>query len=109
MNKTKVFRFGKMDYYGNGRHSNAVEVEVEIKDWNGYDEFTICAGIWNSKRTDYVRCGQCLDYINENTKVIKHNPLFKELYRLWTLYHLKALSDIPADDLKKIYDLMEVK
>ena len=108
MRKQKVFSFGKVDYYGTGRKINEVEVEVNIRDWNGYDELSICAGVWNMHHTDYVTCGQCLDDIKDNT-CKGHNKLFLELHRLWKLYHLTKLSDIPADDLQKVYKLMEVE
>jgi hypothetical protein len=84
----KTFEFGKIDYYGTGRHLNAVTVEVEYCEQNnGKKEFTASAMIWNNKRTDCVCGGQCLDEI---AQYITH-PIFKEIYRLWKLYHLNGM------------------
>ena len=80
----RTFNFGKIDYYGRGRKINLVEVEVELSD-DGV--FTASANIWNSKHTDCVCCGQCLD---EVAKYIKSDK-FKKIYRLWKLYHLNDM------------------
>lgn len=37
----KVFNFGKIDYYKNGRKINAVTVEVELEKKGGERTFTI--------------------------------------------------------------------
>ena len=79
----KIFKFGKIDYYGTGRKINAVEIEIEFKD----GVFTASGDIWNSKRTDIICGGQCLDEIR---KFIK-NDTFKKIYRLWKLYHLNDM------------------
>ena len=106
MNRKRTFDFGKVDFYGTGRKINAVEVEIEIHDFNGYDEFSICGGFWNIHKTDYVCCGQCLDEIKAFKEL---NKLFMELYRLWTLYHLKKVSNIPSKDRQRIYELLGVE
>lgn len=84
----KRFNFGKIDYYGRGSRRNAVTVDIEYSEKNdGKKEFTASAMIWNSTRSDCVCGGQCLDAI---AKYIKH-PVFKEIYRLWKLYHLNGM------------------
>lgn len=80
----KIFNFGKIDFYGTGRRINLVEVEVELSDKG---VFTASGRIWNSKKTDYVCGGQCLDTI---AKYVKH-PTFKKIYRLWEQYHLNDM------------------
>ena len=85
----KVFNFGKIAWYGS-RRINAVEVDMEWKENNhGKMVLSICGGIWNSTRTDYVCCGQCLDHIYP---YLKGNKTFEELFRLWNLYHLNDMN-----------------
>ena len=80
----RTFNFGKIDYYGRGRKINSVEVKVELSDKG---VFTASANIWNSKHTDCVCGGQCLD---EVAKYVKSDK-FKKIYRLWKLYHLNDM------------------
>ena len=77
----KKFNFGKIDFYGRGRKINLVEVDVELSDKG---VFTASGTIWNSKKTDRVCAGQCLDEISRYVKTEK----FKKIHRLWKLYHL---------------------
>ena len=80
----RTFNFGKIDYYGRGRKINLVEVEVKLSN-DGV--FTASATIWNSKHTDCVCGGQCLD---EVAKYVKSDK-FKKIYRLWKQYHLNDM------------------
>ena len=80
----RTFNFGKIDYYGRGRKINSVEVRVELSDKG---VFTASANIWNSKHTDCVCGGQCLD---EVAKYVKSDK-FKKIYRLWKQYHLNDM------------------
>lgn len=85
----KTFDFGKIDFNGCGRKINRVTVEVELRTkFNGEIVFSVLGNIWNSKNTDTIVCGQCLDEIN-NFK--KGNSVFNEIYRLWGLYHLNDM------------------
>ena len=83
----KRFNFGKIDYYGRGSRRNAVTVDIEYRENDGKKEFTASAEIWNSTGSDCVCGGQCLDTV---AQYIKH-PVFKEIYRLWKLYHLNGM------------------
>ena len=80
----KRFTFGKIDFYGRGRKINLVEVDVELSDKG---VFTASGTIWNSKRTDCVCGGQCLDTIAKYVK----NPTFKKIHGLWKQYHLNDM------------------
>lgn len=82
----KVFNFGKIAYDGNGK-INTVTVEVELR---GDDKpvLSICGNIWNSTCTDILCGGQCLDKLLPH---FKNNTKFKEIYRLWKLYHLNDM------------------
>lgn len=82
--RTKI-DFGKIDGYGNGRRTCAVEVELELTDDGN---FSVCGGVWNSRRTDYIMCGQCLDEIYPH---LKNNPKFKQVYEWWKKWHLNDM------------------
>ena len=80
----RTLTFGKIDYYGRGRKINLVEVKAELSDKG---VFTASATIWNSKKTDCVCAGQCLDEVAKHVKSDK----FKKIYRLWKQYHLNDM------------------
>lgn len=81
------FDFGCIDFEGKGTARNRVTVEMEYKQVGDKKEFSVSADVWNTRHSDIVRGGQCLDaiapYIN--------NPVFSEILRLWKLYHLNDL------------------
>lgn len=83
----KIFDFGKIDYTGTGRKSYPVTVEMEYTEHDGKKRFSVSGNIWNTRKTDIVAGGQCLDTIARYIKT----PLFKEIYRLWKLYHLNDM------------------
>ncbi len=90
----KKIEFGKIDYYGHGRRINMVDVDIEVRTWNGYPEMSICGGIWNGRHTDYVCCGQCLDEIKD--ELIRNrliSPKFFEIYNVWKNWHLKKVPE----------------
>lgn len=101
----KTFTFGKVAY-NEKRRINAVDVYMDLSDSDNNDGrqiLSISAGVWNATKTDYVMCGQCLDWIDEHYENIHKNPLFKKLYHLWSLYHLRELE---IDHLNEIKSLM---
>lgn len=106
MYKERITKLNKIDYYGTGRKINAVELELNIRDWNGADQFAACASVWNLPHTDCVICGQCLEDL-ARFPAVRFNSLYKEVRRLWSLYHLKYLQDIPEPDRTKIYQLVK--
>ena len=85
----KKFDFGKIDYSGKGRKAYAVDLEVELReDAFGRPTFSVCGDIWNTKHTDIVCGGQCLDEIAKYV----HTPQFKFLYSMWKKYHLNDMK-----------------
>ena len=93
----KTFNFGKIDFYKTGRKINLVEVEVKLSD----DEvFTASATIWNSRKTDCICAGQCLDEIAKYV----NNPIFKKIHTFWKKYHL---NDMHAGTEKQETALIE--
>ena len=83
----RVFNFGKIDYYHTGRKINLVEVEMSYTEKGDKKVFSVSGKIWNSRETDILCGGQCLDEIAEYIKT----PLFKTIHRLWKQYHLNDM------------------
>lgn len=101
MEKTRKYQFGKVAWWGK-RKSNLIELEVCLTDRNGYPEFTACGSVWNHIHTDIVAGGQCLDEIIERFPRFKNSTLYSTIFDLWQKYHLKDVSNIPAEDRAKI-------
>ena len=111
---------GKIDYNDCGKKINLVEIDWEFKG----DKFTMSGGIWNSKKTDYLQCGQCLDTIK---RFFPKHKIFNEMYEIWQKWHLNDLKagspqqehyinslclkkydyDIVRNELKKIHLLKD--
>lgn len=93
MERARNFNFGKVDGYGNGRKTCAVEVEITLgEDRDGKPTFSASADVWNNLHTDIIMGGQCLDELNERFYKIRHNSKFKEILDLWHKYHLNDLT-----------------
>ena len=84
----RTFNFGKIAAYGT-RKINAVDITIELTEKDGKKVFSASGNVWNTRHTDIIRGGQCLDYIA--TTAIRHNPTFKKIYRLWKNYHLNDM------------------
>ena len=112
---SKRITFGKVDFWGHGRRSNAAQVDLEYrlcaKHENGatrlYWEFSACGAIWNHIHTDHISGGQNLDAMNEFAD-IRNNATFREVYDLWNKYHCNGLTaGSPAQEAAKsefVYD-----
>lgn len=100
----KAYSFGKVAYNGK-RKINEVTLEVELRDWNGYPEFTAHAMVWNNIHTDIVACGQMIDDLYNEFATLRDSVLYKTIMQLWEKYHLHDISDIPAED-KELIDLL---
>lgn len=80
----KTLNFGKIDFNGIGRRINTVTIDIAL--CNG--RFTVSGDIWNARKTDIICGGQCLDLISK----FVNTPLFRQIYRLWKLYHLNDMK-----------------
>lgn len=87
MEISKTFVFQKIAFNGT-RKINTPEVEMTLKEENGKPVLSICGSIWNSKHTDIVCGGQCLD---EMKRFLNKDELFNKLYRLWKFWHLNDM------------------
>ena len=81
----KTIKLGKIDGYGNGRKMCLAEIEIKLTD-DG--KFSVCGGVWNSRGTDYIMCGQCLDELYPH---LKNNSKFKQVYEWWKKWHLNDM------------------
>ena len=57
----KRFDFGCIDFERRGKAVNRVTVDMEYKEENGKKRFSVSASVWNSRRSDIIAGGQCLD------------------------------------------------
>lgn len=83
----RKFDFGCIDYEGRGKALNRVTVEMEYKEDGDKKRFSVSANVWNTRHTDIVTGGQCLDTIAPYID----SPLYSEILRLWELYHLNDM------------------
>lgn len=92
LKKHKITKhFGKIDFYGIGRKMNAVEVEINLKEFaDSTYSFSVCAFIWTAQHKDTVIGGQCLDDA-AFMKLAAENKVLEEIIRLWKAYHLNDL------------------
>jgi hypothetical protein len=102
------YRFGKVAWCGK-RKSNLIELEVCLTTRNGYPEFTASGNVCSHIHTDIVAGGQCLDDIIERFPRFKNSTLYSTIFDLWQKYHLKNVSNIPAEDSRKIELLVSDK
>ena len=97
----KKFSFGKIDFYGK-RKINEVVLTVE---YDEYGRFSVCGDVWNSRHTDIVCGGQCLDTL---LPYFIDNELFMTIYRLWKDYHFAFphKDTITKEDMETINKLL---
>lgn len=87
-----TINFGKIDFNRTGRKINSADVTIELRGSSDKPVLSVCGTVWNSRHTDCVCGGQCLDTM---LPYFKNNSKFKEIHRLWKLYHL---NDMHAGD-----------
>lgn len=89
----KIVNLGKIDANDTGRKINKAELEVRLEMRTHGDMivpvFTVCGSVWNSRNTDIIMGGQCLDSM---LPTCQKNPLFMKIYRWWKLYHLNDMN-----------------
>ena len=86
---SKTFSFDKIAFYG-GKRINIPEVEVNLEYKEKGPELSICGTIWNSRHTECVCAGQCLDTMMKFSS-LANNTTFKKLHSLWKNWHLNGL------------------
>lgn len=102
----KRIEFEKIDVDGCGSRINRVTIDFSIEYKNGDKTepvFSASGHVWNSKNTDIVLGGQCLDELNE-CPFLKGNKTFQKIYRFWRLYHLNDMNAGTPEQMKCIND-----
>ena len=84
----KTLNFGKIDWNGIGRKINLVTVEINLEETKNGPAFSACANVWNSKSSDIICGGQCLE---ELVPFFKDNKIFMTIFSMWEKYHLNDL------------------
>ena len=84
----KTLNFGKIDYNGTGRKINLVTVEINLKETKNGPAFSACANVWNSKQTDIICGGQCLDDL---VPFFQDNLVYMIIFSMWKKYHLNDM------------------
>ena len=88
---SKVFSFGKFPISSKKR-VNEVTIEMELrKNENGKMVLSICGDVWNSRHTDCIIGGQCIDSILDECPSLRFNELYMKLYGLWKRNHLNDM------------------
>jgi len=93
-NKTiakKTFGFGK-HAVSSGRKINLVELEVRLAETpDGKPVFTASATAWNSRHTDCVWDGQCIDTFLEICPELGKDKTYMLIHDLWKRNHLNDM------------------
>jgi hypothetical protein len=84
----KVFNFGKRAVNNPKIKNNLITIEVELRDTNKGLEFSACGNVWNSKQTDIIMGGQCIDDLGQ---YLKGNKTYKTILEMWKKYHLNGM------------------
>lgn len=107
MEKKRTISFGKISFYrSKDRKINEVEIDVSIRDWNGYDELSICGSVWNHIHSDIICGGQCIDD-EDVTCHFKDDPLYNGILDIWKNCHLHNLDTVDNEYRKDIDFIMD--
>ena len=85
----KTFNFGKYAVSNPKIKNNEITIKVELRTTEKGEEFSACGDVWNSKHTDIIMGGQCIDTIG---KYLKGNKTYKTILELWEKYHLNGMN-----------------
>lgn len=104
--KSKTFEFAKIAWYGRNKiNKPTITLKLSYKDGDqSKPVLSICGYIWNSKQTDIVCGGQCLDEMAKY-KSLSNDETFKKLYYLWKNYHLNDIHSGTVKQEKAVKDL----
>lgn len=87
------FEFGKIDYNNAGRKTHLVSLEMTLKVINNKPIFSATGEVWNSRHSDIVMGGQCIDDIyNEFKCQLENRKLYESIMTLWEKWHLNDMN-----------------
>lgn len=106
MNKTTEIVFEKTLHFptacvgvGKGQGFKTVKVNIRLakqicKDWKTLEEKQMY--VFTASASGKGRCGQCLDFIQENAEKYmipeERRALYNRIYKIWSEYHLNDLQ-----------------
>ena len=85
----KTFNFGKKAVANPRIKNNEITITIELRDTDKGLEFSASGNVWNSKHTDIIMGGQCIDTLGQ---YLKYNKTYKEILDLWQKYHLNGMN-----------------
>ena len=80
----KTYVLGKADYNGSGRRNCECTIEWELKD----GRFAMSANVWNPRKTDIYKGGQCVD---EVAALFPGNRKAQRMVSIWKRWHLNGM------------------
>lgn len=88
-----VYNFGKISCTSlKGRKLNEVTLKLELRGEEDKPVFSVCCDVWNSRHTDIVWGGQCVDEVyNGYKEQLQNRKLYEEIMDLWKKYHLSDM------------------
>lgn len=87
-----VYSLGKVDYNKSGRRNCLAEITWELE--NG--RFSMCAHVWNLRKTDHYCGGQCVDRV---AAYFPHNKKAERMVQIWKRWHLNDMrAGSPAQE-----------
>ena len=84
----KTFKFGKFAVANEKIKNNEITITIELKDSEKGKTFSACGYVWNSKHTDIIMGGQCIDDLEQ---YLKNNKTYLTILELWQKYHLNDM------------------
>ena len=102
---SRKITFGKIDGYQNGRKNCEAGVEVCLRNQDGKFTFSACAFVWNSRHTDWLFGGQCLDddYFSKCVDCSE----FRAIQEFWKRHHLNGMHAGTVEQEKALEDWKE--
>ena len=96
----KTISFGKIAYQSKNK-INEVTVELELRETKEGPVFSASCDVWNSRHTDIVMGGQCLDDVQP---YMDGNSLFGEIVDFWKKHHLNDMEPGTPEQMQCIKD-----
>ena len=84
----KTFKFGEFAIADKKIKNNEITITIELKDSEKGKTFSACGYVWNSKHTDIIMGGQCIDDLEQ---YLKNNKTYLTILELWQKYHLNDM------------------
>lgn len=92
---SREFEFGKIDYNQTGIKTHLVTLEVSLKIKDKKPVFSASGNVWNTRHTDIVMGGQCIDdiYKEYHLDMTRDNAnIYRKIMELWQRNHLNDMN-----------------